>query len=146
MMPAMRFSKPSPLRFENGMSAGSAQTLSTSRVTRSGICCAAIRLGASVARTTAASAPRRARRHRGSASETGLLGIRRRLGLVFALGRPHAPERAIGPGLEIDVDVVEVAGHVHVLAEGWHHVLAARSDVLAALNDDLDELLIGEPV
>src|SRR3954469_6990007 len=64
------------------------------------------------------------------------VGIR----LVFLLGGTNAPDRVIGAGAQIDVDVVHVTGDVRVIAERRHHVLLRRVDVLAAAGDNPDEI------
>src|SRR5471030_2087839 len=56
--------------------------------------------------------------------------------------RPAAPEGAVRARLEISVDVVEIEHDVLDLAEGRHVVLIRRGDVLAAVDDDLLELVL----
>ena len=43
-------------------------------------------------------------------------------GLSLVLRRSHAPDRVIGAGAQVDVEVVHVAGDVRIIAERRHHV------------------------
>src|SRR5579872_7110627 len=72
-------------------------------------------------------------------AHTGILGLGVGGGLVFVLGWANAPDGIVGPRPQVDVDVVQVAGHVRIVAEGRHHVLLRRVDVLAAARDGRDE-------
>src|SRR5205085_4361962 len=62
--------------------------------------------------------------------------------LVFLFSGTNAPDRVIGAGAQIDVEVVHVAGDVRIIAERRHHILLRRTDVLAAARHDAEEVAI----
>src|SRR6476620_1842358 len=78
-------------------------------------------IGRHVARYSADSAPPHAGIFR--------LGVSRRL--VFVLRGPHAADRVVGAGAEIDVEIVHVAGDVWIIAECRHDVFLRRADFLS---------------
>src|SRR5688500_11413893 len=136
---AILFSKPSAFSLENGMFAGSAQTRSTRRLTRSARC-PSWALAANPLAVT--SRPRTASATR-LASKTGLFKLIQLLGLVVALGGTAASQRAVGAGLEINIDVVDVAHDVLVIAERRHDALAAAGFVHdAPAGDDTHEFAV----
>src|SRR5579863_6038884 len=57
---------------------------------------------------------------------TGVLSLGIGGGFVFVLGRTHARHCIVGASPQIDVEVVEVAGHVRIVAEGRHDVFLRR--------------------
>ncbi len=63
-------------------------------------------------------------------------------GLVLVFRRPPARHRIIGASPQVDVEVVHVAGHVRIIAEGRHDVLLRGVDVLAAARDDAEEVAV----
>src|SRR5262245_5040987 len=104
------------------MLAGSAQTRKERRLTRSLRCPSAARTGAATPATRRA-APARTPISEATllcmlllGAKAGLLVLFGRSGLLGALGRTPARQTAHGPGLEVDVDVVDVAHHVGVIA------------------------------
>src|SRR3954467_6819862 len=66
------------------------------------------------------------------------VGIR----LVFLLGRTRTPDRVIGAGAQIDVEIVHVTGDVGIVAKRRHHVLLRRTYILAAACDHADEVAV----
>ena len=72
----------------------------------------------------------------------GFIGGSRALGLGIMIGGTGARKVADGPRSQISVDVVKIAHDILVDAEGRHHVLVSRGEVLSALHDGLDEGLI----
>ena len=70
-----------------------------------------------------------------------LLGFRR---LVFVIWRPAARNFSVRPRLQIGVDIVDVAHHVRIQSERRHDLVVRGVDVLAAVGDGIDELIIGE--
>src|SRR6202030_2558252 len=57
--------------------------------------------------------------------------------------RPAAPDYAVGAGLEVRVDVVQMFDDVGDQAESGHYILAAGIDVLPAVDDHVLELMLG---
>src|SRR5262245_50967452 len=97
-MSAILFSKPSPLSFENGMLAGSAQTRNAARSTRSTRCAYAARSDATApSAISATSGPLRFL----LVTEASLLMRFRGGGLVGPLGRAAAGQDAIRPRLQV---------------------------------------------
>src|SRR3954468_24665805 len=68
-------------------------------------------------------------------SHAGIFRFRVGVRLVFVLRRPHASDRVIGAGAEVDVEVVHVAGDVWIIPERRHDVFLRRADVLATAGD-----------
>src|SRR5215470_8739754 len=101
-MAAILFSNPSPLSFENGMLAGSAQTRSAARSTRSTRCAYARSDVAAPSASSATSRPVKLL----PVTETSLLMGFRGGGLVGPLGRASARQDAIRARLQVDVDVL----------------------------------------
>src|SRR6185436_10883093 len=142
---AILFSKPSPFSLENGMLAGSAHTRRERRLTRSLRCPSAARAGGAVRVPTAMPSNAAAIRIAPAVllgAKAGLLMLVGSCGLIGALGRAPARQAALGARLEVDVDVVDVAHHVGIIAERRHHVLLGGVHVLAAAGDDLQEVRI----
>src|SRR5712691_1591927 len=138
-IPAILFSKPSPLSFENGRLAGSAQTRSAVRLTRSTRCPSAPSADATraVLDSTASSAAVLL-----TVTEANLLLLFRGCGLFDPLGRPAARQHAVRARLQVDVDVVDVAHHVAIIAERRHLALLVGADHLASVGDQRHEVVI----
>src|SRR5262245_19624265 len=137
---AILFSKPSPLSFENGRLAGSAQTRSAARSTRSIRCACGERtdvMSAALNRPASSAAVRLL------VTEAGLFLLFGGVGLVDPLGRASARQHAVGARLQVDVDVFEVAAHIGIVAERRHLALLVGGDHLAPGGDDQHELRIG---
>src|SRR5919109_2098087 len=134
---AILFSKPSPLSLENGMLAGSAQTRSAVRFTRSTRC-------PSAANTDVTSAPANSATTSAATilldTEARLLMLLRGRGLVCPLGRASAREAPDGAGLEVNIKVVDVAHHVGIVAERRHHAGLVGPYDLAAAGDNQHEI------
>src|SRR5918994_190867 len=137
---AILFSKPSPLSLENGMLAGSAQTRSAVRLTRSARCPSAVLTNAAkpAPKSTISSATRRL-----FPAETGLLMLFRRSRLFDPLGRASARQYAVCARHQVDVYVVNVAHDVGVVAECRHLALLVSPDYFAAASDNSHEVGIG---
>src|SRR5579871_1664096 len=75
-------------------------------------------------------------------AHTGILGLGVGGSFVFVLARTHASHCIVGASPQVDEDVVEVAGHVRIVAKGGHHVFLRRVDVLAAARDDREEFAV----
>src|SRR5258707_1195886 len=123
MISAILFSKPSRLSLEKGRSFGSAQTLSSVRDTSSTPVCA-------VADPTRPSSP---------INPAGRAAL-----IIAGPFRPAPPERAVGPRLQVAVDIVEIIHHILRRAEGRHDVVGRGRDVLSAVDHDLGELVMVE--
>src|SRR5688572_3004544 len=142
---AILFSKPSPLSLENGRLAGSAHTRSDSRLTRSIRCPSPARAagaGSAQTETPSSAAAILSTAVALLGAKAGLLMFGRRLGFVGAPGRAPAWQRAVRAGLEIDVDVVDVAHHVGIIAECRHHALPRRAHPLATAGDHQQEVRV----
>src|SRR6185437_12309250 len=72
-------------------------------------------------------------------AHAGIFGLGIGFGFVFMLCRAHGSKCIVGARPQVDVDIIHVAGHVRIIAEGWHHVLLRRADVLPAAGDDGQE-------
>src|SRR5262245_44374097 len=104
---AILFSKPSPLSLENGMLAGSPHTRKDKRLTRSTrLPSAASAAGAS---STARAAVSSAATLLLLPTKADLLMFFGRRGLLSALGGTATWQAALGPRLEVNVDIVDVA-------------------------------------
>src|SRR5262245_57293254 len=136
---AILFSKPSPLSLEKGRLAGSAHTRSAVRLTRS-------------TRWPAATwgrspAPNRARAigpalSRLLATETGLFRRVGRCRLFHPLGGAAARQGAVRARPQVNVDVVDVAHDVGIIAQGRHLALFVRAHHFAATGDHQHEVLV----
>src|SRR5215813_1943109 len=124
-MSAILFSKPSPLSFENGMLAGSAQTRNAVRSTRSTRCPYAARSDATAPRASSATS-----RWFLLVTEAGLLMCFRGGGLVGSLGRASARQDAICARLQVVVDVLEVARDIEIVAHRRHLALLVGANLL----------------
>src|SRR4051812_15846091 len=71
-----------------------------------------------------------------AAPETTILRLGGGLGFVVTLLRPAAGNRVIGPGAQINENVIKIAHHVAIGAERRHHALLRRADVLASVHDN----------
>src|SRR5712691_3499278 len=138
-IPAILFSKPSLLSFENGKFAGSAQTRSAVRLTRSTRCPSAPSAVVTIAvlDSTASSAAVLL-----TVTEASLLLLFRGCGLFDPFGRSPARQYAVRARLQVDVDVVDVAHHVTIIAERRHLALLVGADHLSAAGDHPHEVLI----
>ncbi len=58
------------------------------------------------------------------------------------LGRSHPPGRIVGAGPKVDIDIIQVTNHIGVVAEGRHHILLRRGDILAAARDHAEEIAV----
>src|SRR5579872_218453 len=125
MRPAILFSKPSIFSLEKGSEAESAQTLSSVLATRS-----------PVPAGPCADAIPGVRRLASAAIKTALLIL-----LLIDPLRPAAPQRAIGPCLEIGIDIIEIKHHILGLAERRHDILGRLADIDPAIDDNVLELL-----
>src|SRR5215470_10086976 len=103
-MSAILFSMPSPLSFENGRFAGSEQTRSAVRSTRSTRCACASTTNAT---TLALIAPESSTVANLAITETFLLVLIRGLGLVGVFGRAAAPQTTFRACFQINVDVFD---------------------------------------
>src|SRR5262245_7334209 len=136
-MSAILFSKPSPLSFENGILAGSAQTRSAARLTRSTRCPYAAGTttpNASSATTT----PLRSL----LVTDAGLLRRLRGGGLVSSLGRASAGQDTVRACFQVDVDIFEIARHVAIIAHRRHLALLVGANLLLAGGDNEHELRV----
>src|SRR6476620_1872930 len=68
-------------------------------------------------------------------SEAAVLCLRGGLGFVFMLLRPSARNRIIGPGAQINENILKIAHHVSVHTERRHHGPLRRVDILAPVHD-----------
>src|SRR5690606_29206190 len=118
---AILFSKPSPLSLEKGMLDGSAHTRSDVRSTRStrtpSAACALVASTPPSATPTAAA--------RLIVTEAALFILSGRLRFVGPLAGTAAWQHSIRAGFQIDVDVVDVAHDIGVIAERGHDALLA---------------------
>src|SRR2546430_78923 len=73
-------------------------------------------------------------------SETAVLRLGSRLGLVFVLLRSSARNGVIGARPQIDEYVLDVAHDVAIGAERRHDALLSCVDVLASVNDNAGEV------
>src|SRR5919109_5298855 len=136
---AILFSNPSPFSLENGMLAGSAQTRRAVRSTRSTRWfSAAIPQVPDPAISKDSSKVAR----RSPPTKAGLFMTLRPLGFLCALGRASAREGPVSARLQVDVDVVDVAHHVGIIAERRHHTLFVGAHHHPTAGDDLQEVLI----
>src|SRR5712671_907791 len=133
-MSAILFSKPSPLSFENGKLAGSAQTRNAVRSTRSTRCACASETNATTPAPVSSTAVSL------TVTEALLLLLFRGLGLVGALGRTATRQSTIGARFQIDVDVLKIATHIGIVAECRHLALLVGTDHLPARSDDQHEV------
>src|SRR5690606_37647263 len=107
------FSKPSPFSFENGMFAGSAHTLSDVRSTRSTRTPSAARaLPPIVPPSDTPSAAARL-----IVTKTALFIFSGRVGFISPLRGTAARQHAICTGLQVNVNVVDVAHDVGIIAK-----------------------------
>src|SRR5262245_50383347 len=134
-MSAILFSKPSPLSFENGMLAGSAQTRSAVRLTRSIRCPYA-------AVTTMPNASSATSRPLSSllVTEAGLLMRFSGGGLIGPFGRASARQDPVRARLQVDVDIFEIARDVAIIAHRRHLALLVGTNLLLAGGDNEHEL------
>src|ERR1700722_19097531 len=65
-------------------------------------------------------------------AHAGVLGFGVSRRLVFVFRRTHAPQCVVGTSSQVNVNIVHVAAHVRIGAEGGHYVFLRRTDVLAA--------------
>jgi hypothetical protein len=75
-------------------------------------------------------------------TEAFLLLLFRGLGLVGAFGRTPTRQSTIGARFQIDVDVLEIAAHIGIVAECRHLALLVGADHLPATGDDQHEVRI----
>src|SRR5690242_12761582 len=134
-MSAILFSKPSPLSFENGMLAASAQTRNAVWLTRSTRC-----PSAAYATSPSASAGNRARMRPLLVTEAGLFRLVRRRWLLDPLGRAPPRQRTVGARFQVDVDVIEVAHDVGIVAERRHLALLVGAHDFATAGNDLHKI------
>src|SRR5262249_45515680 len=142
---AILFSNPSPLSLEKGRLPGSAQTRRADRSTASTRSTALVAVGANAA-AALTSMTAKAKRGRGItvlAAHAGVRGIGRGLRLARMLGGPAAADHAVGPGLQIGIDVINIAHDVRIGAERRHLQILRGVHVLLAIGDDADELVMG---
>src|SRR5262245_7847106 len=137
-MSAILFSKPSPLSLENGRLAGSAQTRSAVRSTRSIRCPCATPRGSTRPRANSVASLARLLLF----TEASLLVLFGGGGLIDPLGRAPAWYGPVCARLQVDVDVFEIARDVAIVAKCRHDTLFVRADHLPAGGDDQDELRI----
>src|SRR6476646_6765700 len=64
--------------------------------------------------------------------------------LVFVFGWTTAGNGVVGARAQIDVDVVEIAHHVHVRGELRHHLVVGGVNVFAAIGDDIGEVGVAQ--
>src|SRR3990170_2716346 len=149
MMSAILFSKPSFFSFEKGRLAGSAQTRRTLRLTRS-------ERWPSTADAAPASMQRRPRPPRAApihaedvlcalATKAGLLLFFRLLRLLVAIATAELPggQGAARASLQVNIQVVDEAHHVLVVAEGGHDELGAGGIADASASDDAEKVAVG---
>src|SRR3954470_17316996 len=135
-MSAILFSKPSPLSFENGRLAGSAQTRKAVRSTRSTRCACAPATNATKLALTATGSSTAVSL---AVTETLLLVLIRCLGLVGVFGRAPARQTALSTRFQIDVDVLDKATHIGVVAECRHLGLLVGANLLFASRNNEHE-------
>src|SRR5262245_27993951 len=136
---AILFSKPSPLSLEKGRLAGSAHTRSAVRLTRSTRWAAAARGGSPAPNRARANSPALSRL---LATETGLFRRIGRCWLFHPLGGATARQHAVRARPQVNVDVVDVAHDVGIIAQGRHLALFVRAHHFAATGDHQHEVLI----
>src|SRR5262245_42998843 len=136
---AILFSNPSLRSFENGMLAGSAQTRSAVRLTRSIRCPSAAEAGAPSAALNSTASTAAVRSLLTEARFLVLLCSGR---LVAPLGRTPARQNAVRARLQVDVDVVDVAHHVAIIAERRHLALFVGTDHFAAAGNHQHEFVM----
>src|SRR5215475_7466307 len=133
---AILFSKPSLFSFENGRLAGSAHTLSAAWLTRSARWRSCAHAGSV---TLAINTSTRAMRLL-PGTKTGLLSLLRGCRLFNTFGWTTARQHAVGARLEINVDVVDIAHDVGVIAQRRHLALLVGAYHFAAAGDDRHEI------
>ncbi len=67
-------------------------------------------------------------------------------GLSSCLAGRMRPQGIVRARAQIDVDIVDVAHDVRIVAERRHDVLLRRRHVLAAARDDAEEFAVGDPL
>src|SRR4029079_11195810 len=151
MMFAILFSKPSSFSFENGMFAGSAQTRSTWRLTRS-------ERWPSTGNAALVRAVRKPRPQIAAPASfvslavlatkaifLFLLSLFRFVGAV-ATTELARRQRAGRTSLEVYVEVVDEAHHVLVVAERGHHKFGTGFVALLARRHDPEEVAVRDPL
>src|SRR5262249_41978662 len=130
---AILFSKPSPLSFENGRLAGAAAPTKAGRARggtrRAGAPAANARTGRPQNNTPAGPA----------VTEAFLLGLIRGCGLVGVFGRAAARQTALSARFQIDVNVLDKATHIGIVAERRHLGLLVGANLLLASGDNEHE-------
>src|SRR6185437_10505787 len=66
------------------------------------------------------------------------------LRLVLVRGRASTRNGVVGARTQINIEVVDIAHHVHIGREGRHHLVIGGIDVLAAVGDDIDEVTVAQ--
>src|SRR5580692_97144 len=75
-------------------------------------------------------------------AHTGILGLGVGRRLIFVFRRSYARHRIVRTSPQVDVEIVQVAGHIRIIAKCRHDVFLRGIDVLAAARHDGEEFAV----